>query len=27
VIRWAHTEAKLGDRRDDAELLRVIRSL
>lgn len=27
VLRWQHTEAKLGDRRDDAELLRVIRSL
>jgi peroxiredoxin len=27
VLRWMHTEAKLGDRRDDAELLRVIRSL
>jgi peroxiredoxin len=27
VLRWAHTEAKLGDRRDDAELLRVIQSL
>lgn len=27
VLRWQHTEEKLGDRRDDAELLRVIRSL
>ncbi len=27
VLRWMHTEAKLGDRRDDAELLRTIRSL
>ncbi|HMA44680.1 MAG TPA: redoxin domain-containing protein [Gemmatimonadales bacterium] len=27
VLRWQHTEARLGDRRDDAELLRVIRSL
>lgn len=27
VLRWQHTEAKLGDRRDDAELLRVIGSL
>jgi len=27
VVRWQHTEARLGDRRDDAELLRVIRSL
>ena len=27
VLRWMHTEAKLGDRRDDADLLRVIRSL
>jgi len=27
VLRWLHTEAKLGDRRDDAELLRMIRSL
>lgn len=27
VLRWMHTEARLGDRRDDAELLRVIRSL
>ncbi len=27
VLRWMHTEAKLGDRRDDAELLRVIQSL
>ena len=26
-LRWSHTEAKLGDRRDDAELLRAIRSL
>jgi peroxiredoxin len=27
VLRWMHTEAKLGDRRDDTELLRAIRSL
>ena len=27
VLRWMHTEAKLGDRRDDADLLRTIRSL
>ena len=27
VLRWMHTEAKLGDRRDDAELLRTIHSL
>jgi len=27
VLRWMHTEAKLGDRREDAELLRTIRSL
>jgi peroxiredoxin len=27
VVRWRHTEAKLGDRREDAELLRVIRAL
>ncbi len=27
VLRWMHTEAKLGDRREDAELLRAIRSL
>jgi peroxiredoxin len=27
VLRWMHTEAKLGDRREDAELLRVIRAL
>jgi peroxiredoxin len=27
VLRWMHTEAKLGDRRDDAELLRTISSL
>jgi peroxiredoxin len=27
VLRWQHTEARLSDRRDDAELLRVIRSL
>lgn len=27
VVRWRHVEAKLGDRREDAELLRVIRSL
>lgn len=27
LLRWTHTEAKLGDRREDAELLRVIRSL
>lgn len=27
VLRWMHTEAKLGDRRDDAELLSAIRSL
>ena len=27
VLRWMHTEVKLGDRRDDAELLRTIRSL
>ena len=27
VLRWMHTEAQLGDRRDDAELLRTIRSL
>ena len=27
VLRWMHTEAKLGDRRDDAELLQAIRTL
>jgi hypothetical protein len=27
VLRWMYTEAKLGDRREDAELLRVIRTL
>ena len=27
MLRWMHTEAKLGDRRDDAELLRTIRNL
>jgi peroxiredoxin len=27
VLRWLHTEAKLGDRRDNAELLSAIRSL
>jgi peroxiredoxin len=27
VLRWMHTEAKLGDRRDDADLLRAIKSL
>jgi len=27
VLRWMHTEAKLGDRREDAELLRAIRSV
>jgi len=27
VLRWMHTEAKLGDRRENAELLRAIRSL
>jgi len=27
VVRWRHTEAQLGDRREDAELLQVIRSL
>jgi len=27
VLRWMHTEAKLGDRRDDADLLRTIKSL
>jgi peroxiredoxin len=27
VVRWRHIEAKLGDRREDADLLRVIRSL
>ena len=27
VLRWMHTEAKLGDRRDDAELLQTIRTL
>jgi peroxiredoxin len=27
ILRWMHTEAKLGDRRDDADLLRTIRSL
>lgn len=27
MLRWMHTEAMLGDRRDDAELLRVIQSL
>ncbi len=27
VLRWMHSEAKLGDRRDDAELLRTIRNL
>jgi peroxiredoxin len=27
VLRWMHAEAKLGDRREDAELLRVIRAL
>jgi peroxiredoxin len=27
VLRWMHTEARLGDRREDAELLSAIRSL
>jgi hypothetical protein len=27
VLRWMHTEAQLGDRREDAELLRMIRTL
>jgi len=27
VLRWMYTEAKLGDRRDDADLLRTIKSL
>jgi peroxiredoxin len=27
VLRWMHTEARLGDRREDAELLRTIRGL
>ena len=27
ILRWQHTEAKLGDRRDDADLLRVIATL
>ena len=27
VLRWMHTEAKLGDRRENADLLRSIRSL
>jgi peroxiredoxin len=27
VVRWLHREAKLGDRRDDSDLLQVIRSL
>jgi peroxiredoxin len=27
VLRWMHTEARLGDRREDAELLLAIRSL
>jgi peroxiredoxin len=27
LLRWAHTEAELGAKRDDAELLRVIRTL
>jgi peroxiredoxin len=27
VLRWTHTEAQLGDRREDAELLRMIRTL
>jgi len=27
VLRWMHFEAQLGDRREDAELLRVIRTL
>lgn len=27
VLRWMHTEAQLGDRREDAELLRAIRSM
>lgn len=27
VLRWMHTEVKLGDRRDDAELLRAIQNL
>jgi len=27
TLRWMHIEARLGDRRDDAELLRVIASL
>ena len=27
TLRWMHVEARLGDRRDDAELLRVIASL
>jgi peroxiredoxin len=27
VLRWRHTEAKLGDRREDTELLQVIQAL
>jgi peroxiredoxin len=27
LLRWMHTEARLGDRREDAELLSAIRSL
>ena len=27
MLCWQHTEAKLGDRRDDADLLRVIATL
>lgn len=27
ILRWQHTEAKLGDRRDDAELLQAIATL
>ena len=27
ILRWAHTEAKLGDRREDAELLEQIAAL
>ena len=27
ILRWMHTEAKLGDRREDVELLQAIRSL
>ena len=27
ILRWAHTEAQLGDRRDDGELLRAIEAL